>query len=45
MTYAWLMAQHEYEPDYDAYWRDLGSLEEAMSDVANYEDWFVGYDD
>lgn len=40
MTYAWLMAPYEYEPDYDLYWRDLESLEEAMADVANYDDWF-----
>lgn len=41
MSYEWLMAPHEYEPDYDAYWRDLESLEAAMADVAAYEDWFV----
>jgi hypothetical protein len=46
MTYsiAWLSAPHEYEPDYEAYWRDLESLEEAMANVAAYEDWFVEYD-
>lgn len=44
MTYAWLLAPHEYEPDYDAYWRDLESLEEAMADVASYQDWFVEYE-
>lgn len=37
---AWLMAPHEYEPDYETYWRDLDSLEEAMADVATYDDWF-----
>lgn len=41
---AWLSAPHEYEPDYNAYWRDLESLEEARADVASYEDWFVEYD-
>ncbi|WP_165899756.1 hypothetical protein [Borborobacter arsenicus] len=45
MTCAWLMAPHEYEPDYDLYWRDLESLENAMADVAAYEDWFVEYED
>lgn len=40
MTYSWLMAPHECEPDYDAYWRDLESLETAMSNVATYDDWF-----
>ena len=44
MTYAWLLAPHEYEPDYNAYWRDLESLEEAMADVASYQDWFVEYE-
>lgn len=39
MSYAWLMAPHEYEPDYDAYWHDLCSLEEHMADVGAYEDW------
>ena len=39
-NYQWLMAPHEYEPDYEAYWRDLESLEEAMANVATYDDWF-----
>jgi len=41
MSYAWLMAPHEYEPDYDAYLADLASLEKAMANVATYDDWFV----
>ncbi len=41
MSYEWLMAPHEYEPDYDAYWDDLVSLEENMADVGCYDDWFV----
>lgn len=41
MTYAWLMAPHEYEPDYDLHWRDLESLEESMMNVASYDDYFV----
>lgn len=41
MTYAWLLAPHEYEPDFGAYWSDLLSLEESMADVATYSDWFV----
>lgn len=40
MNYAWLMAPHEYEPDYDAYINEMYSLEEAMIDVATYDDWF-----
>lgn len=28
------------EPDYDAYIADLESQEEAMIDVATYDDWF-----
>lgn len=40
----WLSALHEYEPDYDAYLREIESLEEAMADVGAYEDWFVEYD-
>ncbi|WP_192799604.1 hypothetical protein [Brucella intermedia] len=34
------MAPHEYEPDYDAYINEAYSLEEAMIDVATYDDWF-----
>lgn len=41
MSYEWLMAPHEYEPDYGAYWRDLESLEDAMFNVATYDDYFV----
>lgn len=41
MTYAWLKAPHEYEPDYDAYIADLESLEATMADVESYDDWFV----
>lgn len=40
MTYAWLMAPHEYEPDYDAYFRELELLEESMANVGSYDDWF-----
>lgn len=40
MSYEWLMAPHEYEPNYDAYINDLYSLEDAMIDVATYDDWF-----
>ncbi|NNU59754.1 hypothetical protein [Ochrobactrum soli] len=40
MSYSWLMAPHEYEPDYDKYINDMNSLEEAMIDVATYDDWF-----
>lgn len=40
MTYSWLMAPHEYEPDYDAYFRELELLEESMANVATYDDWF-----
>lgn len=43
MSYAWLMPLHEYEPDYDAYWHDLCSLEEHMADVGAYEDWFPDF--
>lgn len=43
--YAWLMAPHEYEPDYDAYWLDLESLETAMANVGSYDDWFPEADD
>lgn len=38
---SWLSAPHEYEPDYNDYWRDLESLEENMADVVAYDDWFV----
>lgn len=38
---AWLMAPHEYEPDWSLYWADLESLEESMFDVASYDDYFV----
>lgn len=31
----------DYEPDYDAYILDLESLEDAMANVATYDDWFV----
>jgi hypothetical protein len=41
MNYSWLMAPHEYEPDYDAYIADLDSLQEIMANVATYDDWFV----
>ena len=40
MSYAWLMAPHEYEPDYDAYINEMYSLEEALMGVATYDDWF-----
>ncbi|KAB2712807.1 hypothetical protein F9K88_07570 [Brucella intermedia] len=40
MSYEWLMAPHEYEPNYDAYINDMYSLEEAMIDIATYDDWF-----
>lgn len=40
MTYAWLMAPHEYEPDYDQYMLDLDLLENSMANVATYDDWF-----
>jgi len=40
VSYAWLMASHEYEPNYDAYINEMYSLEEAMIDVAAYDDWF-----
>lgn len=43
MTYSWMMAPHEYEPDYDAYIADMDSLQEAMANVATYEDWLVDY--
>lgn len=39
-SYAWLMAPHEYEPDYDAYIADIESLERACANVATYDDWF-----
>lgn len=41
MSYEWLMAPYEYEPDYDLYWRELESLEEAMMNVETYNDYFV----
>lgn len=31
----------DYEPDYDAYIRETEALEEAMANVACYQDWFV----
>ncbi|WP_158279424.1 hypothetical protein [Falsochrobactrum shanghaiense] len=34
------MATYEYEPNYDAYINDMYSLQEAMIDVATYDDWF-----
>lgn len=40
MSYAWQMTPHEYEPNYDAYINDMYSLEDAMIDVATYDDWF-----
>ena len=40
VNYNWLMAQHEYEPDYHAYWQETESLADAMIDVATYDDWF-----
>jgi len=40
VSYDWLMAPHEYEPDYDAYINEMYSLEEAMIDVSAYDDWF-----
>lgn len=40
MTYAWLMAPHEYEPDYDAYMLELDLLEASRANVATYDDWF-----
>lgn len=40
MSYEWLMAPHEIEPNYDAYLTDLASLEEAMANVATYDDRF-----
>lgn len=40
--YSWMwMIAPDYEPDYDAYWADLESLEENMADVGSYDDWFV----
>lgn len=30
----------EHEPTYDAYIAELESLEEAMANVATYDDWF-----
>ena len=42
MSYEWLTAPHEVEPDYDAYIADLESLEASMANVASYDDWFVG---
>lgn len=35
-----MVGPHEYEPDYDAYWRDLESLEDTMFNVATYDDYF-----
>lgn len=40
MTHAWLMAPHEYEPDYGAYMIELDLLEASMANVATYDDWF-----
>lgn len=45
MAYEWLMAPHEYEPDYDAYWREMESLEASMANVGSYDDWFPEADD
>lgn len=41
MTYAWLMAPHEYEPDYDAYMLELDLLEASRANVGSYDDWFL----
>lgn len=30
----------DYEPDYDAYIRELESLEAIMANVETYDDWF-----
>lgn len=40
MGFEWLMAPHEYEPNYDLYWIELESLEQAMFNVGSYDDYF-----
>lgn len=39
--YAWLMAPHEYEPDYNAYLAELDNLQACVADVGSYEDWYA----
>jgi hypothetical protein len=39
-SYAWLMAPHEYEPNYDAYIANMELLVASMANVATYDDWF-----
>jgi len=35
-----LPCPHEYEPDYDAWWRDIESQYATRANVAAYDDWF-----
>lgn len=33
--------ERDYEPDYEAYFAELFSLEETLANVGGYDDWFV----
>lgn len=47
MGTAWMhmVGPYDSEPDYNAYWHELESLETIMANVGSYDDWFPESDD